>query len=235
MTPTDFAWLFGAALAGTVLLAVIAGIIRGYLTAGREKLQRQHQKAVKSDLKTLKKTQPASYNGDSLEADLEYLCSMVRPESRRERWRHRIQERPDVPVKGCPGEDATGNRYYLASVDGHILAHRDLPELIDDAETVADAILHGRDVPATLSEYYAEELRAGRVDYWELERSVRGDCLTRLRANLERNEEVDLEDLWDRMVYDFRYPPDVVVEKVEQIDGRDARRTKEGTLSWQRY
>lgn len=80
-----------------------------------------------------------------------------------------------------------------------------------------------------------EELQAGRVDFVKLERSVRGDCLTRLKSNLRRNDEVVLEDLWERFVYDFRYPPDVVREKVEQIDGRDARRTKEGTLVWQQY
>lgn len=234
MTPGEIAFLFGAGVGAVTLLFVIAGSIAGYLRAGRDSMQRKHQKAVKRDLDQLEETERASYDGEGLDADLQYLCSMVRPASRTERWRHRLTNR-DITIRGCPGEDAHGQRYYLAEVDGTLLAHRDLDALIEDAQTVADAALHGHEVPATLSEYYADELRAGRVDYSDVERSVRGDCLTRLKSNLRRNDEVDLEDLWERFVYDFRYPPSVVQEKVEQIDGRDARRTKEGTLMWQRY
>lgn len=236
MTPSELAFIVGAIIGGGFLLVVVGWFVVAYLRAGRDSLQRRHQKAVRSDLKTLKRTQRAAYNGESVAADLQYLCAMVRPASRRARWRNRLTPMPGaVAIRGCPGEDAEGQRYYLASIDGTTLAHRDLDALVEDAERVADAKLHNQQVPGTLSEYYAQELIAGRVDYAALERSVRGDCLTRLQSNLRRNDEVDLEDLWERFVYDWRYPPNIVREKIEQIDGRDARQTKEGTLSWQRY
>lgn len=235
MTPQEIAYLVGAVAGGGLLLVALGFVILGYLRAGRDSLQRRHQKAVRSDLKTLGKTQRASYNGDSLQADLEYLCGMVRPETRRNRWLHRLFGGDDVTLRGCPGEDATGERYYLAKVEDTLLAHRDLSALVEDAQRVAEAELHGHPVPATLSEYYAEELVAGRTDYTDLERSVRGDCLTRLESNLRRNGEVDAETLWDRFIYDFRYPPDVVREKLDQIEGRDARKTKDDTYVWQRY
>jgi hypothetical protein len=234
MTPQEIAYLTGAIIGGGLLLAVIGGSILGYLRGGRETLQRRHQKAVRGDLKTLGKTERASYDGGSLQADLEYLCTGVRSVGRLRRLRQSFPQR-GVTVRGCPGEDATGQRYYLAKIEDTLLAHRDLAELVGDAERVATAEADGDTPPATLSEYYADELVAGRVDYADLEGSVRGDCLTRLKSNLRRNGEVEVETLWNRCIYDFRYPPDVVSEKLDQLEGRDIRKTKEDTYVWQRY
>jgi hypothetical protein len=233
MTPQEIAYITGAIIGGGLLLAVIGGSVLGYIRGGRESLQRRHQKAVRKDLKTLGKTERATYDG-SLQADLEYLCTGVRSVGRLQRLRQRLPSR-GVSIRGCPGTDATGQRYYLAKIEGMLLAHRDLEELVVDARRVADAEREGKDVPATLSEYYADELVAGRVDYADLEGSVRGDCLTRLKSNFRRNGEVDAETLWNRFIYDFRYPPDVVREKLDQLEGRDIRKTKDDTYVWQRY
>ena len=133
MTPSEIAFLFGAGVGAAILLLVIAGSILGYLRAGRESIQRKHQKAVKADLSDLEKTEPATYDGGSLRADLEYLCSMVRRAPLADRWHHRLFNR-GVTVRGCPGEDAHGQRYYLAEVAGTLLAHRDLDALIEGSE-----------------------------------------------------------------------------------------------------
>jgi len=85
-----------------------------------------------------------------------------------------------------------------------------------------------------MSEYYHEDLTRGLVDYHETEERVEGDCLTRVKANVRENEVVEEKLLIKRCVQDFRYPPRVVREKIDQLDGRVIRRSH-GQLRWKRY
>lgn len=234
-SPTEFAVIFGSVIGLLALFSAVTFVIGAWKRGGQPPMQRRHRKAVKKDIKLLSKTEPAAV--DSVRQgvlDLEYLCPRREVVSHRRRLKHRLFDR-GVMVRGMRGEDANGEKYYLAEVDGRGVANRRLEPLVRDAKTLLQASLRGEDPPGTLSEYYFGELQEGRVDYDDLERSVRGDCLTRLKSNLRRNGELDLSKLRDRFVTDFRYPPSVVDEKLRQLTGRDVRSTKDDTLVWQRY
>jgi len=133
--------------------------------------------------------------------------------------------------------DADGQRLYLVEIDGIRLAHREQKALKTDVLTLLRAIRTGADPPATISEWYAEDIQEGRVDFDRSLNRARGDCKLRLEENLKREGELDIEELYHRLVHDeeFRYPPDVVAEKLDQLLDREVRLHRDGTLRYQRY
>lgn len=90
---------------------------------------------------------------------------------------------------------------------------------------------------ATVSEYYYDDIREGRVDIAESRARLRGDVKTRIQSNLRREQTLPCVKLVDRLVYDrgFRYPKEVVEQKLGELAGRDIFEYKDGTLEWQRY
>jgi hypothetical protein len=142
-------------------------------------------------------------------------------------------------IHGRRIEDADGDSIHVLSIDRERLAHRDLDQLLADAEIVLEARLERERVPATKSERYYEDMVDGFVDIREFERRIEGDCYTRIEANMKKNERLDENELRERLVYDsgFRYPKSVFVRKLRQrIENGDIRRIPEtGELVWEHY
>jgi len=226
--PEGWQWVLAAVIGGVALLVALSRIVAAQLSAGKTDAQRAHEKAVKGDLRALKKASSTPID-EVTRIDLEYLPTQRETEKRRDRARP-TPTGPPV-VRGWKATDANGAPIYLLSVGGHRLAHRELDALVADAVTVIEA--DGE--PPTLSEYYYDDVAQGLVDIDETRRRVRGDCLTRIRENARREGEVEREKLVRMCVEEFRYPREVVEEKLDQLEGRDLRTTKDGQLRNRRY
>ena len=237
LSPAEIQFLFGAGVALVGLVVAIWLIGYGWLRAGETVAQTRHRKSVKKSLKPLSKTEPATYDGQAgLEADIRYLCRTRRRGTFLQRLRHRLRLPLRAPsVRAIPCSDADDATFYVASIGEHRLANRSVDRLIEDAQRVAPAIAEGDDPPPTVSEYYYKDCRKGLVDYHDTEQRVAGDCLTRIKSNVREQQELEEAKLVNRCIQDFRYPPSLVREKIDQLEGRSIRRTKEGMLVWKRY
>jgi hypothetical protein len=103
-------------------------------------------------------------------------------------WYRREKTDPYVSVACYPQlEDADGRPLYHARIYGVDLGHRNLNQLLEDIETVADAYFDGDDPPATMSQYYWDDVLRGTVDLDATTRELRGDVLTRIRASFRAN------------------------------------------------
>lgn len=87
-------------------------------------------------------------------------------------------------------EDADGDALHHARIFGVDLGHRDLDALLRDIEIVAEAYFEGDDPPATMSQYYWDDVLRGTVDLDESKRELWGDVLTRLKASFHANHGV---------------------------------------------
>lgn len=209
--------------------------------AGREDDERDQEKAIASGLRTLTRTQQTTTREPDAGFlnDVDWLARETRPAKRRRRpwqWLRRRWPR-GITTHACRIEDADGRPLHVASIDGERLAHRDRDALLEDVGTVAAAKANFDTPPATMSERYYDDITDGFVDIDETRSRVRGDCLLRIQSNMRRNEELGRQELYDRLVFDkgFRYPPEIVHEKLEQLTSRDLRLRKDGTLTYQRF
>jgi len=238
---TEFSQDLARLVGGVLLLGVV---VYWWVTrsAGRVGEERTNEGLVSDGLSALPKTPVVTAKSDeeleSFLSDLDYLAQQTDVGTRRDRVRNRLRSFGS-PVAGhaVPVEDADGRIIHLASVSGLTLAHRDPEVLMVDVRRVAEARLAGERVPATFSEYYACDVAEGRVDINETRSRVRGDCKTRIQDNMAREGELDKGALVDRLVYGsgFRYPRNVVDEKLSELISRDIREHKDGTLEWQRF
>lgn len=226
---------------GILFVALVVGYAIVSRSAGREADEWEQEQAVNGGLSKLSHSEQAT--ADSVDTgflnDLAWLCETSQTVSRRTRLRQWC--RRQVP-RGLVGhgrriEDADGRPIHIISINGRRLAHRDPDALLEDAETVSTAVADVGTPPATLSERYYDDIVDGFVDIEETKSRVRGSCQTRIEANMRRNRNLDYEELYDRLVFDdgFRYPPAMVHEKLEQLEGRDIRRRKDGTVTYQRF
>lgn len=237
LSPAEIQFLFGAGFALVALFIAIWLIGYGWLRGGETVEQTRHRKTVKKSMKKLSKTEPATYDSPSgLEADIRYLCGTRRRGTIVQRLRHRLRLPARAPsVRAMPCPDADGATFYVVSIGGHRLANRYVDQLVEDAQRVGPAIADGDDPPPTVSEYYYHDCLKGLVDYHDTEQRVAGDCLTRIKSNVREQQELEEAKLINRCIQDFRYPPSLVREKIDQLEGRSIRRTKDGTLVWKRY
>lgn len=231
------------------VLAVLVVLVLAWSTrhAGREGDERAHEKAVTRGLRGLDGTQQAylhpgrddGYDRADWVDDIQALPTWGQ-ELRRHRLRNWLRRRRGrwgsaIYAQGRSFEDADGRPLLVVSVNGHRLANRDSQALADDAETVAAAIEAGDRIPPTVSEYFYDDIREGRVDLQRSRSRIHGDCLTRAKANLKREENLPQDELVERFVYDFRYPKDIVERVLGRLLGRELRITKDGTVKYQRY
>ena len=216
--------------------------------AGRQGDERSHEKAVSRALDRrfrrteLTRARQAAADRDDPGALLSQLDRLLGMDDR-VRWRKRVRQwlRRRHPAlltaHALTFQDADGVPLFVVSLNGRRLAHRDREALLADVETVAEALADHETPPATVSEYFYDDIRDGRVDLEETRKRIRGDVKTRIQANLRREETLPRRKLVERLVYDrgFRYPREVVESKLAELVGRDIREYKDGTLEWQRY
>jgi len=233
----EFASLVGASV---ILIAAVAWYWQRH--AGPTAEERKHSAAIEDGFSQLKRVQPifvADYpavedvwieighrlGGQILmprrRAVVTWLRSFIGGQS----------------VRCLQTTDADGQRLYLVEIDGIRLAHRKQDALKEDVLTILRAIRTDDDPPATISEWYARDIQEGRVDFERSLDRARGDCKLRLEENLKREGELDIQALYHRLVHDegFRYPPEVVTSKLDQLLDRDVRLHQDGTLRYQRY
>lgn len=108
-----------------------------------------------------------------------------------------------------PIEDANGELLYVARVEDHELAHREIDALVADIETVISAEFAGEGVPVTESRYYWKDIEFGTVDLEEVRRELRGDVRSRMLATIKRKDGVDYEVIDDQLVEKY---PEAYVE-----------------------
>lgn len=213
---------------------------------GREDDEASHEKATGDAVDRLAKTRQVSVGRTETDGFSSGVAIEVQNDNTVSRWRYphtRLLQwaRRRLPVglvaHAMPFTDGDGRTVYLVSVNGRRLAHRDSDALLEDVETVAQAIADDERVPATFSEYYYRDLADGYADLQQTRARVRGDCKTRIQSNMRRKGTLPRAELVETLVYDrgFRYPRDVVEEKLRELVGRDIRRYKDGTLEWQRF
>lgn len=227
--------------AGVLFVSIVIGYAVMTRNAGREGDELSHERAVNKaldDLSTSKQT-VASEPDLGFINDIEYLASRRRPAGRVKRLRQWFRRRlpRGLVAHGWVIEDADGRNIHVASVNGRRLAHRDVDALVEDAQTVVSALANHETPPATMSEKYYTDIIDGFVDIEDTRARVRGDCQTRIEANMRRNEELDHEELFDRLVYDrgFRYPPEIVATKLDELEGRVIRQRKDGSVTYQHF
>ncbi len=232
---------FGYLIGGTVvLITVIAWYWQ--LRAGPTPQERKHSAAIEDGFRQLKRVRPifmADYPAvEDVWIEIGHRLGGQIPMPHHRALATRVRSITNGIIVRClQTTDADGQRLYLVEIDDIRLAHREQQKLKEDVLTVMRAIRTNDDPPATVSEWYAQDIQEGRVD---LERSLdraRGDCKLRLEENLKRRGELDIQALYRRLVHDegFRYPPEIVVEKLDQLLDRDVRLHQDGTLRYQRY
>lgn len=227
---------------GVVVLALVGYVLLTRGRTGRQDDERAHEKAIANGIDSLPATEQLTVRDGPEDMDVDFNYIATTETKRKWRWRPAqwLRRRPGVPgypVHAAPIEDADGRTIHIASCNGRLLAHRDAEALEEDARTVVEADLNGDRVPATFSERYAEDIQDGFVDVREAKARVQGDCLTRIQSNMRKNEELPLDELRERLVYDqgFRYPPEVFDRKLRDVLNDDVRLRKDGTLVWQHY
>jgi len=233
----EFGYLVGASV---VLITVAAWYWQR--RAGPTAEERKHAAAIEEGYDQLKRVQPifiADYPAvEDVWIEIGHRLGGQILMPRRRAVLTRIRSITGGCIVRClQTTDADGQRLYLVEIDGIHLAHRKQEALKDDVLTILRAIRTGDDPPATMSEWYARDIEAGRVDFDRSLDRARGDCKLRLEENLKREGELDIQALYKRLVYDqgFRYPPEVVAAKLDQLLDRDVRLHQDGTLRYQRY
>lgn len=233
----DAAYLFGA-MAVLLTLAVWVWQRR----AGPTPEERRQTGSIEGALTQLGRVHPIRINQhpavEDVWAEAGHRFGSQIPMPRVRAFFRRLRARTGGPIVRClRATDADGQPIFLLQVDGMLLAHRDRDELKADTLTALRAMRVGDDPPATMSEWYARDIKEGRVDFQRSRDRARGDCELRLEENLKREGELDIKQLYHRLVHDdgFRYPPDVVGQKLDQMLDRDVRLHRDGTLRYQRY
>lgn len=231
-----------AYVVGAVVLAVTLGVYVWQRRAGPTADERRHTASVDESLTQLTQVRPIFINEypavEDVWIEVGHRLGGQIPVPRWKAVILRLRARFGGRAIRClQATDADGERLYLVEVDGRLLAHRDQEALKEDVLTVLRAIRTGDTPPATMSEWYANDVREGRVDFERSEKRARGDCELRLQENLKREGELDIQQLYRRLVHDdgFRYPPEIVGSKLDQLLDRDVRLHRDGTLRYQRY
>lgn len=231
-----------AYLVGAVVVIVTTGFYIWQRRAGPTAEERRHSASVDDSLSQLTSVRPIRINDYPAVEDVWIeVGHRLGGQIPLPRWKAplvRIRTRLGGRAIRClQATDADDQRLYLVEVDGRLLAHRDQEELKEDVLTVLRAIRTGDTPPATMSEWYARDVREGRVDLERSKNRAHGDCELRLQENLKREGELDIQQLYRRLVHDdgFRYPPEVVGSKLDQLLDRDVRLHRDGTLRYQRY
>lgn len=232
---------FLAKSVGVVFVLLVLGYVYQTRNTGRERDEADHEKAVNKGLRKLSRTRLIQIDepGAGFRHYLEWLAEHGEAVNRRKRVKQWVLRRHPrrIDIHGAPIEDADGRTIHVISIDGRRLAHRNLTQLTDDVETVAEALVRFETPPATMSERYYQNIVDGFVDVHEARARVRGDCHTRIESNMRRNKELDYEDLYDRFVFDpgFRYPPEILEAKLDELEGRIIRQKKDGTITYNRF
>jgi len=236
-----FTQQFGYLVGGTVVLIAVAAWY-WQRRAGPTAAERNQSAAVSDGFSQLKRVQPifiADYPAvEDVWIEVGHRLGGQIPMPRRRAVVTRIRSIAGGPSVRClQTTDADDQRLYLIEIDGIRLAHREQAPLKEDLLTILRAIRTGDDPPATMSEWYARDIQEGRVDFERSLDRARGDCKLRLEENLKREGELDVQALYHRLVHDegFRYPPEVVATKLDQLLDRDVRLHQDGTLRYQRY
>ncbi len=231
------AYIVGGAV---VLVTVVAYIWQR--RAGPTAEERRHAGSIDESLSQLGKVRPVFINNypavEDVWIEVGHRLGGQIPMPRWKAFLVRVRTRLGGRAVRClQATDADDQRLYLVTIDGRLLAHRDQESLKEDVLTVLRAIRTGDTPPATMSEWYARDVREGRVDFERSKKRARGDCELRLQENLKREGELDVQQLYRRLVHDdgFRYPPEIVGSKLDQLLDRDVRLHRDGTLRYQRY
>ncbi|WP_373190020.1 hypothetical protein [Halolamina sp.] len=227
---------------GGLFVLLVAGVWVWQRYAGPTADERRHTKAVGEALTQLGRVRPIAVSDFPAVEDvwieighrLGGQIPMPRWKAIFARFRSRLGGKA---VRCLQATDDDGQRLYLVNIDGRLLAHRSQEPLKEDVLTVLRALRTGDAPPATMSEWYARDVMEGRVDFERSHDRARGDCELRLQENLKRQGEIDIKQLYHRLVHDdgFRYPPEVVGSKLDQMLDRDVRLHRDGTLRYQRY
>lgn len=240
-TDNPFAQDAAAFVGGAVLLATIV-VYLWQRRAGPTAEERRHTASVEDSLTQLKQVHPIFVNDYPAVEDVWIeVGHRLGGQIPMPRWKAlfvRIRARLGGRAIRClQATDADDQRLHFVTIDGRLLVHRDQEALKEDVLTVLRAIRTGDTPPATMSEWYARDVREGRVDFERSKDRARGDCELRLQENLKREGELDIQQLYRRLVHDdgFRYPPEVVGTKLDQLLDRDVRLHRDGTLRYQRY
>ncbi len=241
VSENPFAREFGYAVGGTVIL-ITAIVWYWQRRAGPTAEERKHTAAIEDGFSQLKRVQPifiADYPAvEDVWIEIGHRLGGQIPMPRRRAvlvgMRSIVGGRT---VRCLQTTDADGRQLYLLEIGDIRLAHRQQKPLKEDVLTVLRAIRTEDDPPATMSEWYARDIQEGRVDFNRSLDRARGDCKLRLEENLKREGELDIQALHHRLVHDdgFRYPPEVVATKLDQLLDRDVRLHRDGTLRYQRY
>lgn len=227
---------------GAVVVLVTAVAYIWQRRAGPTAEERRHVGSIDESLTQLGRVHPVFINDypavedvwETVDQRLGGQIPMPRWKALLVRARTRLGGRA---IRCLQATDADDQRLYFVTIDGRLLAHRDRESLKEDVLTVLRAIRTADTPPATMSEWYARDVREGRVDFERSKDRARGDCELRLQENLKRQGEIDVKKLYTRLVHDdgFRYPPEVVGSKLDQLLDRDVRLHRDGTLRYQRY
>jgi|AntDeeMinimDraft_5_1070356.scaffolds.fasta_scaffold01429_3 hypothetical protein len=227
---------------GGLFLVLVLGVWIWQRYAGPTEEERRHTKAVDEALGQLKRVRPIVISDYPAVEDVWIeVGHQLGGQILLPKWKSlvfRIRYRFGRKTVRClQATDDDGQRLYLVNIDGLLLAHRSQEELKEDVLTVLRAVRTDDTPPATMSEWYARDVQEGRVDFERSRDRVRGDCELRLQENLRRQGEIDIKQLYHRLVHDdgFRYPPEVVGSKLDQLLDRDVRLHRDGTLRYQRY
>lgn len=158
-------------------------------------------------------------------------------------WSTRDEIKYHVGVACYPElEDADGDPIYHARVFGRDLGHRNPGCLIRDIERVIEALFHAEKPPATMSEYYWDDVKRGTVDIEQTKRELRGDVLTRIRATFRANGGEFSDTVVDEELADD-YPREAIDATMEtlyessDVSHRDGKyihhgQSRGGALPW---
>ena len=231
-----------AYVVGAVVIAVTLGAYIWQRRAGPTADERRHAASIDESLSQLRKVKPIFINEhpavDDVWIEIGHRLGGQIPMARWKAVFVRLRARVGGRAVRClRATDDDGRPIFLVEIDGLLLANRYQENLKDDVLTVLRAIRTEDKPPATMSEWYARDVREGRVDFMRSLDRARGDCELRLQENLKRQGEIDIKKLYRRLVHDdgFRYPPEVVGTKLDQLLDRDVRLHQDGTLRYQRY
>ena len=237
---------------GVLLLGLVMTWYRFFGVLERD--ERRRKKEMKRTAKTLKRRQTASIASvEEIEPDVRYLFDAGEIEGFATRWRARLDwltTTDGVRIRAAATTCHDGQRLYLASVEGKRLAARDPRQLLDDIETVVEAIFDGAAVgkrrsdaagrgrvPATRSEYYYRDLKRGfEGDDRTASQRMHVECRRDMIANLRRRGELDQAKLIDGIEREHRYPRDVALSELPKVlESPNADLRKDGRIVWDAF
>jgi hypothetical protein len=117
-----------------------------------------------------------------------------------------------VVVNGRQVTDADGEPVYIADVNGHRTAHRDLDQLLKQVRRDARSLFQdGRPETGSFARYYYQNgVKRGKVDMESVADELVGDVRTRFKANVKQTD-ADAETILDKLRSEY---PSAVVERV---------------------